>query len=192
MGTRNVPTWWRGGKARKGYIYLCLRRCLSMWDCRLFISAIPLLIFHEWVKPYRRGFYCDDESIRYPFRQSTISRQMLVVVGLIIPTLLVGGWYDSKLNCILKEVRIGCFRRGGWDRSWGDLSLRGTGKTYAVARLCGSKNGIILIPSGYRNVLSHCTRFPTRPITRLVSAVRDILIWESAWIQASRKTNLHL
>uniref|UniRef100_A0A914ZRD1 Phosphatidic acid phosphatase type 2/haloperoxidase domain-containing protein n=1 Tax=Parascaris univalens TaxID=6257 RepID=A0A914ZRD1_PARUN len=55
----------------------------------LLCCAIPLLIFHEWVKPYRRGFYCDDESIRYPFRQSTISRQMLVVVGLIIPTLLI-------------------------------------------------------------------------------------------------------
>uniref|UniRef100_A0A914SK52 Uncharacterized protein n=1 Tax=Parascaris equorum TaxID=6256 RepID=A0A914SK52_PAREQ len=66
--------------------------CCGEYRCSFVVVGlpIPLLIFHEWVKPYRRGFYCDDESIRYPFRQSTISRQMLVVVGLIIPTLLVG------------------------------------------------------------------------------------------------------
>uniref|UniRef100_A0A0M3IXF6 G_PROTEIN_RECEP_F1_2 domain-containing protein n=1 Tax=Ascaris lumbricoides TaxID=6252 RepID=A0A0M3IXF6_ASCLU len=72
-------------RERATYIYVSA----DVFLCE--IAAIPLLIFHEWVKPYRRGFYCDDESIRYPFRQSTISRQMLVVVGLIIPTLLVGG-----------------------------------------------------------------------------------------------------
>ncbi|KAF8360420.1 plpp-1.1 [Pristionchus pacificus] len=51
--------------------------------------ALPLLIFQLWVKPYKRGFYCDDESIRYPFRESTVSRHMLIVVGLIIPTALI-------------------------------------------------------------------------------------------------------
>ncbi|KAI1705103.1 PAP2 superfamily domain-containing protein [Ditylenchus destructor] len=55
----------------------------------LCITAIPLLIFHEFVTPYKRGFYCDDESIRYPFRKSTVSRQMLIVVGILIPTLLI-------------------------------------------------------------------------------------------------------
>uniref|UniRef100_A0A0R3S3X8 AcidPPc domain-containing protein n=1 Tax=Elaeophora elaphi TaxID=1147741 RepID=A0A0R3S3X8_9BILA len=51
--------------------------------------AIPLLIFQKWVEPYKRGFYCDDESIRYPYRPSTVSRQMLVVVGLVIPAVLI-------------------------------------------------------------------------------------------------------
>lgn len=46
-------------------------------------------MFHEFVPPYRRGFYCDDESIRYPFRTSTVSRQMLIVIGLLIPILLI-------------------------------------------------------------------------------------------------------
>ncbi|VDN04433.1 unnamed protein product [Thelazia callipaeda] len=39
--------------------------------------------------PYKRGFYCDDESIRYPYRPSTVSRHMLIVVGLIIPVFLI-------------------------------------------------------------------------------------------------------
>lgn len=53
------------------------------------ISAIPLYVFHEFIPPVRRGFYCDDESIRYPFRDSKVTRQMLIVVGLLIPILLI-------------------------------------------------------------------------------------------------------
>jgi len=41
------------------------------------------------VKPYKRGFYCDDESLRYPYRASTVTRQMLIVVGILIPTILI-------------------------------------------------------------------------------------------------------
>jgi phosphatidate phosphatase len=47
------------------------------------------LVFHEWVTPYKRGFYCDDESLRYPYQKSTVSRQLLIVVGILIPTILV-------------------------------------------------------------------------------------------------------
>lgn len=54
--------------------------------------AIPLLIFQLFVTPYKRGFYCDDESIRYPYRDSTVSRQMLIVVGLVIPVVLVSNY----------------------------------------------------------------------------------------------------
>ncbi|KAK0394278.1 hypothetical protein QR680_000666 [Steinernema hermaphroditum] len=55
----------------------------------LLACAIPLLIFHEFVKPYKRGFYCDDESIRYPLLPSTVTRQMLIVVGILIPSALI-------------------------------------------------------------------------------------------------------
>ncbi|CAB3404225.1 unnamed protein product [Caenorhabditis bovis] len=55
----------------------------------LTLVAIPLYVFHEFVPPVRRGFYCDDETIRYPFKQSKVSRQMLIVVGLLIPILLM-------------------------------------------------------------------------------------------------------
>ncbi|VDN83277.1 unnamed protein product [Brugia pahangi] len=55
----------------------------------LALCAIPLLIFHKWVEPYKRGFYCDDESIRYPYRPSTVSRQMLIVIGLVVPAILI-------------------------------------------------------------------------------------------------------
>ncbi|CAG9539502.1 unnamed protein product [Cercopithifilaria johnstoni] len=55
----------------------------------LTLCAIPLLIFHKWVEPYKRGFYCDDETIRYPYRPSTVSRHMLIVIGLVVPAVLI-------------------------------------------------------------------------------------------------------
>ena len=33
--------------------------------------------------PFKRGFYCDDETIRYPYRSDTISDPVLVVVCLL-------------------------------------------------------------------------------------------------------------
>jgi len=39
--------------------------------------------------PYQRGFFCGDESIRYPFKESTVSSSILYTVGLGLPTLVV-------------------------------------------------------------------------------------------------------
>ncbi|KAE9549172.1 hypothetical protein FO519_007620 [Halicephalobus sp. NKZ332] len=55
----------------------------------LILLAIPMLVFHKWVKPYKRGFYCDDESLRYPFVPSTITRHQLVAVGMPIPIIII-------------------------------------------------------------------------------------------------------
>jgi phosphatidate phosphatase len=55
----------------------------------LTVCAVPMLFFHKWVKPYKRGFYCDDESIRYPYLPSTVSRQMLIFIGLVLPIILI-------------------------------------------------------------------------------------------------------
>ncbi|CAJ0605818.1 unnamed protein product [Cylicocyclus nassatus] len=72
----------------------------------LLCCAIPLLIFHEWVKPYKRGFYCDDETIRYPYRDSTVTRHMLIVIGLLVPTALI----------LATEI----FRTMAWERKCAD------------------------------------------------------------------------
>jgi len=39
--------------------------------------------------PYQRVFFCGDESIRYPFKESTVSSSILYTVGLGLPTLVV-------------------------------------------------------------------------------------------------------
>ena len=48
----------------------------------LFALESPSLMF-------QRGFYCNDESIRYPYREDTISIGMLVAVGLLVPIVTV-------------------------------------------------------------------------------------------------------
>ncbi|VDM56328.1 unnamed protein product [Angiostrongylus costaricensis] len=77
----------------------------------LSVCAIPLLIFHLWVTPYKRGFYCDDETIRYPYRESTVSRQMLIVIGLLVPTALV-----IHLSNIFIIIATELFRTMAWEK----------------------------------------------------------------------------
>ncbi|KAJ8044181.1 Phospholipid phosphatase 1 [Holothuria leucospilota] len=51
--------------------------------------------------PFQRGFYCDDESIRYPYHDDTISTALLIAVGLGIPiiTMVFVEWFlHSKLS----------------------------------------------------------------------------------------------
>lgn len=87
----------------------------------LVCCAIPLLIFHKWVEPYRRGFYCDDESIRYPYRPSTVTRHMLVFIGLLIPTILI----------VLTET----FRAQIWERKCKDEFQHYRCRRYVIPRL---------------------------------------------------------
>lgn len=47
--------------------------------------GIPVLILFLAGKPFKRGFFCDDESLRYPFRDSTVTSPMLYTYGILIP-----------------------------------------------------------------------------------------------------------
>ncbi|GBM62503.1 hypothetical protein AVEN_145987-2-1, partial [Araneus ventricosus] len=56
----------------------------------LIIVAIPIPLFYTGVfTPYQRGFFCDDETIQYPYRDSTVSDFALYVGGLAIGILAV-------------------------------------------------------------------------------------------------------
>lgn len=54
-----------------------------------YIAGIPVLMFYLFGSPYQRGFFCADESIRYPFKESTVTSFVLYTVGLGLPTLVV-------------------------------------------------------------------------------------------------------
>lgn len=62
----------------------------------IFVSVVgfPVLMFYLFGTPYQRGFFCSDESIRYPFKESTVSSAVLHMVGLGLPTLTV-----SNIKC---------------------------------------------------------------------------------------------
>ncbi|XP_028902329.1 phospholipid phosphatase 3 [Ornithorhynchus anatinus] len=57
----------------------------------LFLAGLPFLVIEtNAVQPYHRGFYCGDQSIRYPLKTGeTISDAVLCAVGIVIVVLAI-------------------------------------------------------------------------------------------------------
>ncbi|KFD49560.1 hypothetical protein M514_09585 [Trichuris suis] len=51
--------------------------------------SVPIIVLHAVVWPYRRGFYCDDVSIRYPYKESTVSGTHLGLIAFPLPLLII-------------------------------------------------------------------------------------------------------
>ncbi|XP_036330256.1 putative phosphatidate phosphatase isoform X2 [Rhagoletis pomonella] len=51
----------------------------------LLCVGFPILLFYLWGSAYQRGFFCDDESLKHPFKESTVKNWMLYFVGLVLP-----------------------------------------------------------------------------------------------------------
>ncbi|XP_016959352.1 putative phosphatidate phosphatase [Drosophila biarmipes] len=63
------------------------------------ILVIPICVYEFAVDPVRRGFFCDDESISYPFQDNTVTPVMLgLIVGLLPAVVFVGVEYVSHLR----------------------------------------------------------------------------------------------
>lgn len=54
-------------------------------------AGLPFLIIEtSTIKPYQRGFYCNDDSIKYPLKiTETINDAVLCAVGIVIAILAV-------------------------------------------------------------------------------------------------------
>ena len=50
---------------------------------------IAIFLFQAVGKPYHRGFFCDDESISKPFKDSTVPSSIAGVIGILIPVLAI-------------------------------------------------------------------------------------------------------
>lgn len=59
--------------------------------CFFTLAGLPFLVIEtSAVQPYRRGFYCNDESIKYPAKNGdTISDGVLSAAGILITILSV-------------------------------------------------------------------------------------------------------
>ncbi|XP_077573810.1 phospholipid phosphatase 2-like [Stigmatopora nigra] len=53
------------------------------------VAALPFIIMTIIFKPYQRGVYCDDESIRYPLKTDTISHIMLAAVTISCTVIII-------------------------------------------------------------------------------------------------------
>jgi phosphatidate phosphatase len=63
----------------------------------LICAFTPVIVFATAIEPYQRGFYCDDESIRYPYKDSTVANINLYIFGIVIPiaTILIVEGYRT-------------------------------------------------------------------------------------------------
>ncbi|SPP76338.1 putative phosphatidate phosphatase [Drosophila guanche] len=66
-----------------------LIRRLLMELLVIVVLLIPICIYEFAVDPVRRGFFCDDESISYPFRDNTITPVVLGLISGLFPLLVL-------------------------------------------------------------------------------------------------------
>ncbi|XP_070562599.1 phospholipid phosphatase 1-like [Ptychodera flava] len=82
-------------------------------DIVLFLIVfIPILLVEHFVAPFHRGFYCNDDTIKYPYKKDTISTLLLIVLGIAIPCIAIifveiGLFLDAKKRT---EIRSSYFR----------------------------------------------------------------------------------
>lgn len=64
------------------------------------LAALPFAILTPRHNPYKRGFYCDDESIQYPYKEDTISYELLggIMIPLIFLTMIIGEVLSVRFN----------------------------------------------------------------------------------------------
>ncbi|XP_028831071.1 phospholipid phosphatase 2 [Denticeps clupeoides] len=55
----------------------------------VFAAAMPFIIMTIVFRPYQRGIYCDDESIRYPYKADTISHGMMAAVTISCSIIII-------------------------------------------------------------------------------------------------------
>ncbi|KAK4311592.1 hypothetical protein Pmani_016919 [Petrolisthes manimaculis] len=70
--------------------------------------AIPILLFFLLGKPFERGFHCDDQSLRYPYKDSTIHTAVLYVVGTSLPGFSMLGleYWRCRTESVGQQVSV--------------------------------------------------------------------------------------
>ncbi|KAK6315605.1 hypothetical protein J4Q44_G00131290 [Coregonus suidteri] len=76
----------------------------------LILGGLPLAAFNLGkIKPYQRGFFCNDDSISYPFHQSTVTSTVLYTVGFALPICCVTGLPFAILTPLHNPFKRGFF-----------------------------------------------------------------------------------
>ncbi|XP_036326508.1 putative phosphatidate phosphatase [Rhagoletis pomonella] len=66
-----------------------LLRCILLDLIVMVVLTIPTIICEFVIQPTRRGFFCSDETIRYPFQSNTITAVILAVFIIVLPAFVV-------------------------------------------------------------------------------------------------------
>ncbi|KAJ8285454.1 hypothetical protein GJAV_G00026950 [Gymnothorax javanicus] len=71
--------------------------------CCLIVVGLPFAILTSQLNPFKRGFFCNDDSIKYPLREETISHQLLG--GIMIPSVLLSMIIGECISVYLKHIK---------------------------------------------------------------------------------------
>lgn len=71
-------------RAKTGYIVLLTRDIVSV-----VALGLLLIVVHEFATPFFRGFQCSDDTIRYPFKDSTVSSGLCYAFGSGVNVILI-------------------------------------------------------------------------------------------------------
>ncbi|XP_015211280.1 phospholipid phosphatase 3 isoform X2 [Lepisosteus oculatus] len=58
--------------------------CMDIF-CLILVMLPSIVLNKAGVQPFQRGFFCDDDSIKYSFKRSTIPSPVLLAAGMILP-----------------------------------------------------------------------------------------------------------
>uniref|UniRef100_A0A3B5AN66 Phospholipid phosphatase 1 n=1 Tax=Stegastes partitus TaxID=144197 RepID=A0A3B5AN66_9TELE len=74
----------------------------------LVLAGLPFAILTAQHRPFRRGFFCNDDTIKYPYKEDTISYQLLG--GVMIPvTMIFGECLLVYLNRLKSKSSFGSY-----------------------------------------------------------------------------------
>lgn len=79
MGTRCDAVCWCGACWLQSPVLTSL--CLA--------ASLPFIILTLVNSPYKRGFYCNDDSIRYPYKSDTITHGLMAGVTISCTVIIV-------------------------------------------------------------------------------------------------------
>ncbi|XP_055731049.1 phospholipid phosphatase 1-like isoform X2 [Salvelinus fontinalis] len=69
----------------------------------LIIAGLPFAILTPLHNPFKRGSFCNDDSIKYPLKEDTISYQLLG--GVMIPVTVLTMVFGECLSVYLKRIK---------------------------------------------------------------------------------------
>ncbi|XP_056259591.1 phospholipid phosphatase 1 isoform X2 [Seriola aureovittata] len=77
----------------------------------LVLAGLPFAILNVRHSPFHRGFFCNDDSIKYPLKEDTISYQLLggVMIPITILTMVIGECLLVYLNRIKSKSSFGSY-----------------------------------------------------------------------------------
>ena len=90
------------------------------------ISAMTLCLRSDMISVTRRGFYCDDLSIRYPKKPQTVSTKVLIIASILVAWVLfsITEYFILKQHQFLTTKTISIWKKSVQVPAWLGPALR--------------------------------------------------------------------